>query len=144
MRGIVELWLSQLFKLTVLWPAWVLTPQGFKTLFNSRTLWRVALTLAFVLAIAALIQAYPPSVAFIGAGDLVAYLDIIAIAWVAGAARIVREGVKLARRALKRTPVALVAARPQGRAAMRRRRQKRPPPPANDDGRPGERWTVAA
>ena len=82
MRGIVGLWLSQLYKLTVLWPAWLLTPQGLKTVFSSRTLWRVALTLAFVLAIAAFMQVYPPSAAFIGAGDAVAYLDIIAIAWV--------------------------------------------------------------
>ncbi|HLZ75101.1 hypothetical protein [Phenylobacterium sp.] len=144
MRGIVELWLSQLYKLTVLWPAWLLTPEGLKALVSSRTLWRVALTLAFVLAVAAFIQAYPPGVAFIGAGDVVAYLDIIAIAWVAGAAKIVRAGVELARQALKRRPAALVAARRESRAAMRRRRQRRPPPPANDDARPGGRWTVAA
>ncbi|MGZ3378444.1 MAG: hypothetical protein ACXU8S_17755, partial [Phenylobacterium sp.] len=118
MRGIVELWLSQLYKLTVLWPAWLLTPQGLKSVFSSRTLWRVALTLAFVLAIAALIQAYPPGVAFIGAGDVVAYLDIIAIAWVAGAAKILREGAGLVRRALRRRPAAMVAARRERRAAM--------------------------
>jgi hypothetical protein len=144
MRGIVELWLSQLFKLIVLWPAWLLTPEGCRALLSSKTLWRVALALVFVLAIALLVQAYPPSVAFVGAGDAVAYLDVIALAWLAGAARLVREGIKLARRGLRRLPAALFAARRERRAAMRRRRQKRPAPPANDDGHPGERWTVAA
>ncbi len=138
MRGIVGLWLSQLYKLTVLWPAWLLTPQGLKTVFSSRTLWRVALTLAFVLAIAAFMQVYPPSAAFIGAGDAVAYLDIIAIAWVAGAAR---EGVKLAGRALRRVGLRRTAVSRAPRAAQRRR-PRRPAPPANDDG--GAGWALAA
>ena len=144
MRGIVELWLSQLHKLTVLWPAWLMTPEGRRTLLTSRVLWRLALLVVFTFALVALVQVFPPDLALIGAGDILTYIDIVAIAWLAGATRIVRDAVRLANRALRRIPGALVAARREGRAAVRRRRQKRPPPPANDDGHPGRRWTVAA
>lgn len=143
MRGIVELWLSQLYKLTVLWPAWLLTPEGLKKLFAGRVLWRLALMVVFILAVVALVQVFPPDIALIGAGDILSYIDIVAIALVVGAARIVRDGVRLVARLLKRAPEPLVAARREGRAAMRRRR-RRPAPPANDDGLPGGRWTVAA
>jgi hypothetical protein len=145
MRGIVELWLSQLYKLTVLWPAWLLTPEGRETLFSRKTLWRLALAVVFALALGALMYgALPADLALIGAGDIVSYIDIIAIAWLAGAAKILRDGAKLAGEALRRVPGMVIAARREGRAAMRRRRPRRPPPPADDDGWPGERWTVAA
>ena len=145
MRGIVELWLSQLYKLTVLWPAWLLTPQGLGTVFAPRMLWRIALLLMFAAAVSAMLQAgLPPDMALIGSGDVMAYVDVVVIAWAAGASSIAKLGMAWLTRRVRRKPVPLVAARRGGRAAMRRRRLRRPPPPANDDGCPGGRWTVAA
>jgi hypothetical protein len=139
--GIFELWRMQLYRLCVLMPAWLLTPDGRNALFSRSTLWRIALTLALALAVMALAQTLPADLALIGAGDVIAYLDVAAIVWVTGAAGWVRTGVKLARQSLG----GLVAARRERRAAVRRRRQRRlAPPSANDDGLPGERWTVAA
>jgi hypothetical protein len=138
--GGIELWRAQLYRLLVLWPAWLLTPAGRKVLFSRSTLWRIALAAAFFVAIMALAQSVPADMAFIGAGDVVAYLEVAAIVWVTGAMGWVRAGVKLVRRSAG----GLVAARRERRAAMRRRRQRRPPPPANDDGLPDGRWTVAA
>jgi hypothetical protein len=144
MRAIVELWLSQLYKLTVLWPAWLLTPQGRRAVFKPRTIWRIALALVFVGALAAMLQAaaLPPDFALIGAGDVMAYVDVAVIAWVAGASAVVKVLIAWSRRR-GRGPVQ-VAARRERRTAMRRRGPRRSRPPANDDGFPGGRWTVAA
>jgi hypothetical protein len=138
--GEIEVWRTQLYRFLVLMPAWLLTPAGRKVLFSRSMLWRIALTAAFFVAVMALAQTLPADIAFIGAGDVIAYLDVAAIVWVTGAMGWVRTGVKLAQRALGRH----VAARRERRTAMRRRRQRRPRPPANDDGFPGGRWTVAA
>ncbi|MBS0362909.1 MAG: hypothetical protein JSR98_16145 [Proteobacteria bacterium] len=143
MRGIVELWLSQLYRLTVLWPAWLLTPDGRKLLFSRSILWRAALMLVFALAVIGFMYAaLPADLAMIGAGDLVAYFDVAVIAWVAGVGGALKAAVSWAGRRLR--PRVQVAARPRGRTAMRRRGPRRSRPPANDDGFPGERWTVAA
>jgi hypothetical protein len=114
--------------------------RGRKVLFSRSTLWRIALAAAFFVALMALAQSLPADIAFVGAGDAIAYLDVVAIVWVTGAMGWIRTGVKLVRRSLG----GVVAARRERRTAMRRRRRRRPPPPANDDGLPGRRWTAAA
>lgn len=142
MRAIVELWLSQLYRLTVLWPAWLLTPDGLRKAFAPRMLWRIVLMLACVAAVNAMIQAgVPPDMALIGSGDLVAYLDVVVIVWAVGAAGVLKAAAAWVVRRLK--PKAQVAVRRGGRSATRRRGPKRRSPPANDDA-PGGRWTLAA
>jgi hypothetical protein len=131
----------QLYRLCVLMPAWLLTPDGRKVLFSRSTLWRIGVTLAFALAVMALAQTLPADMPLIGAGDIIAYLDVAAIVWVTGAAGWIRTGLKLVRQSLG----GIVAARRERRTAVRRRRRRRlAPPPANDDGFSGGRWTVAA
>jgi hypothetical protein len=143
MRAIVDLWLGQLWKLTVLWPVWLLTPEGLRAVFAPRMLWRIALMLAFAVALNAMLQAgLPPDMALIGSGDAVAYLDVVAIAWAVGAAGVLKTAAAWVVRRLK--PKVQVAARRARRTGMRRRGPKRPSPPANDDGLPGGRWAVAA
>jgi hypothetical protein len=142
MRGMIELWLSQLHKLTVLWPAWLLTPEGLKTLFSRKVLWRLALTLVFTLALVALLQSLPADLALIGAGDVLTYLDIVAIAWLAGAAKVVRAGMELARRGLRRGGLRRPSIVRAPRAARSRRPRRLTPPPANDED--GAGWALAA
>ncbi|THD70357.1 hypothetical protein [Phenylobacterium sp.] len=142
--GGIELWRTQLYRLCVLWPAWLLTPQGLKVLFSRSTLWRIALAAAFFVAMIALAQTLPADIALIAAGDVVGYFEIAALAWVASAAGVIRTGPAAVGRALLAAARRLVAARRERRTAMRRRRQRRPRPPASDDGFPGGRWTVAA
>jgi hypothetical protein len=141
MRGIIGLWLGQLFQLIVIWPAWLLTPEGRKTLFSRKTLWRMVLAVVFVLALYAISLSLPADLAFIAAGDVLIYIDIVAIAWIAGAARIVRDGLKLARHVLRRAGRRSLIVRRAARAAQHRR-PRRAPPPANDDDHPG--WALAA
>lgn len=147
MRGFIGLWLGQLYKLLVIWPAWLLTPEGLKALRSPRNLWRIAMGLVFALALVALAQTLPADMALIGAGDLMAYVDVAALAWLAGAGVLVRYALKQARRLWAKgfaVRKAQVAVRRERRTALRHRRPKRPPPPANDDSVPGVRWTVAA
>jgi hypothetical protein len=141
MGGIAELWLGQLYKLTVLWPAWLLTPEGREALFSRKTLWRLALTVVFALALVALLQALPADLALIGAGDVLTYIDIVAIAWIAGAAGIVRDGLSLAGRSLRRLGTRRTAVVRAPRAG-RGRRPRRPTLPANDED--GAGWALAA
>jgi hypothetical protein len=140
--GIIQLWLGQLYALTVLKPAWLLTPEGRKTLFSKATLWRILLAIAFAVALIAVAQTLPADIALIAAGDLVSYFEMAAIVWIAAAGGRVRTAFRALGRGARLR--GLIAARRERRTAMRRRRQRRPPPPANDDGRSGERWTVAA
>jgi hypothetical protein len=142
MRGMIELWLSQLHKLTVLWPAWLLTPEGLKTLFSRKVLWRLALTLVFTLALVALLQSLPADLALIGAGDVLTYLDIVAIAWLAGAAKVVRAGIELARRGLGRGGLRRASIVRAPRAARSRRPRRPTLSPANDED--GAGWALAA
>jgi hypothetical protein len=144
MGGIFGLWLGQLYRLTVLWPAWLLTPAGRKALFSRSTLWRVLLAAAFFVALIAFAQTLPADLALIAAGDVLSYFEIAALAWVASAAGVLRAGPRAVGQALLAAARRLVAARRERRTAMRRRRPKRTPPPANDDDLPGGRWTVAA
>ena len=145
MRGIVDLWLGQLYKLAVLWPAWLMTPEGRKTLFSRSILLRVALALVFAAALASFMYAaLPADLALIGAGDVVAYLDVAAIAWAVGLGSVLKAAWGWLKRRLGVRPPAQIAARPKGRTAVRRRRPRRLSPPANDDDVPGRRWTDAA
>ena len=145
MRGIAEFWLSQLHKLLVLWPAWLLTPEGLRTAHAPRMLWKIALMVALAVAISSLLQAgLPPDLAVIGSGDLVAYLDVVAIAWAVGAVGALNSAARWAIRRRRPGHQAQVAARRGRRTAVRRRGRKRLSPPANDDGFPGHRWTDAA
>jgi hypothetical protein len=139
---IIQLWLGQLYELSVLKPAWLLTPEGNKTLFSKATLWRILLLVAFAVAMAALAQTLPADLALIAAGDLVSYVEVAAIVWIATAGGRVRGALRSIGRGLRLR--GLIAARRERRTAMRRRRQRRPAPPANDDGPSGERWTIAA
>jgi len=142
MRGIVERWLSQLWKLTVLWPAWLLTPDGRRVLFSRATLWRLGMALVFAAAVVAMAQTLPTDLALIGAADVTAYVEAAVVVWAAGASGMLRAGLRFVRRAM--TSRVEVVARRERRATMRRRRPRRVQPPANDDGVPGGRWTVAA
>ncbi len=135
MREIIELWLGQLYRLTVVMPAWLLTPDGHKSLFSKAMLWRILLAVAFAVAMVALAQTLPADLALIAAGDLVSYVEVAAIVWMATATGLARGALRRVGRGLRGK--LLIAAR-------RRRRPRRPPPPANDDGPSGGRWTVAA
>lgn len=143
MRGIVELWLGQLFKLAVVWPAWLLTPEACEMLFSRRTLWRLALAVVFALAVVALLQTLPADLALIGAGDVLTYLDVVAIVWIAGAAGVVHDGLKLTRSGLRRLVEAAMAPRRSRRAARRPRRARRKPPSVSDGGGWAGGWSFA-
>jgi hypothetical protein len=138
----IELWLSQLHKLTVLWPAWLLTPEGRRAVLNRRVIWRITLTVIFVLALATLLHAFSADIAIAGAADVATYLDIVAIAWLAGAARVVRAGIELARRGLRRGGLRRPSIVHAPRAARSRRPRRPAPPPANDED--GTGWALAA
>jgi len=145
-KEILQIAMEQLWRLTVLSPAWLLTPDGRKTLFSAKTLRRVLMSLAFTLVLVGVAQTLPFDLALIFAGDVLTYAEVAAIAWIATANGVLTAGLKTAGRAVGSTLRRFARAGSRGRrAAGRSRRQRRlAPPPANDDRPAGLDWALAA
>ena len=143
MREIPQLWMDQLWKLTVVWPAWLLTPDGRTTLFSRASFWKLMLGVVTLVAIIALAQTLPADLAVLAAGDVASYFEIAAIVWLTGAVVFLRAAMKATARSGLKGLVRFgrVAVR---RRAMRRRRPRRLPPPANDDDPAGVVCALAA
>lgn len=136
MRELIAVAMQQLWKLTVLGPAWLLTPQGQKTLFSRQTLRRVVMSVAFAMILAGVAQTLPFDLALIFAGDILAYAEIAAIAWIATASGVLTQAMKAAAhaglQALRRLRPA-GARQPRKVAARRRRPRRTAARPPNDD-----------
>lgn len=129
MSEIVQLWLSQLWKLLVIWPAWLLTPEGRRAILTRKMLSRLGTAAAVVVTLMLLAKGLPVDPAFVLTGDLIAYLDVIAIALMSGAVGFLARVARAAGRAVR--SLIHTSAR-QGRPAARRR-ARRIRSPANDD-----------
>lgn len=146
MREILKIAMEQLWRLAVLGPAWLLTPQGRKTLFSAKTLRRVLLSVAFTLILVGVAQTLPFDLALIFAGDVLTYAEVAAIAWIASANGVLTAALKAAVHAVRPALQSFTRAGPGGRrAAARRRRPRRLTPPPGNDDRPAELgWALAA
>lgn len=147
MKEILQIAMEQLWRLTVLSPAWLLTPDGRKTLFSAKTLRRVLMSLAFTLILVGVAQTLPFDLALIFAGDVLTYAEVAAIVWIATANGVLTASLRAASRAAGSTLRRFARAGSRGRrpAGRGRRRPRRlAPPPANDDRPAGLDWALAA
>ena len=145
MKEVLQIAMEQLWRLTVVGPAWLLTPEGRRTLFSAKTLRRVLMSLAFTLILVGVAQTLPFDIALIFAGDVLTYAEVAAIVWIATANGVLTASLKAATRAVGSMLRRFARAGSRGRrAAGRGRRPRRLAPPANDD-RPAELdWAFAA
>ena len=141
MREFLRIAAEQLWRLTVITPAWLLTPDGRKALFSAATARRLLVAVGFALALVALLQTFPADVALILAGDVMTYAEVAAIVWIAGAHGILTQGLAACRRVGR---PALRRLRIGGRRPRAIRRRLRPPPVADDDGPAAPGWLLAA
>jgi hypothetical protein len=132
MREFLEIAAQQLWRLTVVWPAWLLTPEGTRHLLSRRGLRRLALFALMVGLTFAVSQVMPWGVSLIYAGDLVTYLDLTAVAWLLSASGQIRHVVRAARGRprLRRSPIRRARA---GHRTSRTAAGRRASPPANED-----------
>jgi hypothetical protein len=149
MNEILQIAASQLWTLTVELPARMLTREGLRAAFSWRTARRLLMALVTILAMYALAQTLSADLAFLMAGDLAAYFDIMAVAWVLGATGRLHDLL----RGMRKLPGGLLrrrATRPRvgPSAAAPREHGPRPvhPPASNDneDGGSSRRPTAVA
>jgi hypothetical protein len=127
---------------TVVWPAWLLTPEGMRHLLSRRSLRRLALFALLVALTFAVSQVMPWGVSLIYAGDLVTYLDLTAVAWLLSASGQIRHAVRAVRgtRSLRPSHIRRAQAGPRtSRTAARRRT-----PPSANDYDDSAAWRLAA
>jgi hypothetical protein len=86
MREFLDLVSRELWRLAVERPAWLLTPEGRRTLLSWATARRVLLVVVTLAAALALVQSLPADLAIFYAGDVATYVDLVAVAWILGAA----------------------------------------------------------
>ena len=147
MREILQIAMEQLWKLTVLGPAWLLTPEGRKALLNRNMLRRVLMSVAFTLILVGLAQTLPFDLALIFAGDVLTYAEVAAIVWIASANGVLTQALRLATHAglkVLRRLRPTVAGRAQQAAGRQRRPRRTAAPPADDEGAAAFGWALAA
>jgi len=118
-KEVLQIAMEQLWRLTVVGPAWLLTPEGRRTLFSAKTLRRVLMSLAFTLILVGVAQTLPFDIALIFAGDVLTYAEVAAIVWIATANGVLTASLKAATRAVASPAPARGDGGPLGAAAGR-------------------------